>query len=270
MSLQFAWMRLVCGALLLSQLAACGEAPKAAQTAAAATQANAPLLRKPPSLASTIYDVDCQTDADCTLVAQGDVCQCAGWGAMRADNEDKFLQRRARLGARCPDGIAPICTSDPALHAARCVNRQCVASAPRALACVDTVLPNTWPLTVGLGQEPVQTQDEALSMCPASDVVPEGDTQVFLLHPKQAGKYRIVLTDSAAEPNRPHWLVVRTPDCQSDNVACRFCQDGTERCLIDEVLGPDDTAVIVVRNCDADCSLQIGQWDRATPLVPPL
>lgn len=229
-----------------------------------------PLLRKPPSLASTIYDVDCQNDADCALVPQGDVCQCAGWGSMRADNEEKFLQRRARLGARCAQGLAPACTADPALHQARCVNNQCVADAPRALSCVDTLLPNTWPVSVALGQASTKPPDAALSLCPASDSAAQGNSQVFLLHPKQAGKYRIVLTDASSKPNRPHWLVVRTPDCQSDNLACRMCQGSAERCLVDEVLGPDDTAVIVVRNCDADCSLQVGRWDEAAPLMPPL
>lgn len=263
------FLSFVCGVLTLVSAAHCGEAPKVSLTDAAPSHAE-PLLRKPPKIASTIYDVDCQMDADCVLVPEGDVCRCAGFGAMRRDNEESFLLRRGRLAARCPDSVAAACRPDPALQQARCIAQQCVARSPRALQCVDTVLPNIWPLTLELGQGALQPADEVADAAPASDTAPQGDAQTFLLHPQQAGKYRIVLTGGGAELGRSRWLVVRTPDCQSDNVAYRMCQGATERCQIDEVLGAGDTAVIVVRNCDANCRLQVGQFDPARPLVPPL
>jgi hypothetical protein len=183
----------------------------------------------------------------------------------------QFLQRRARLGSRCSDGQAAECPVDPSAWAPRCRANQCVADKPHDFACVDQALPsNPWPVHQRLESQSNSHPDD-LSACPFTMAPPEGNSQVWLLQPGVAGKYRIALTDTAGRTDGPdHWFYLRTPDCRGDNVTCRWCAAGAERCFADEVLGPDDAVVVVVRNCDARCVLSVGRWDPDRPLEPPL
>lgn len=68
-------------------------------------------------ISASDYDQSCERDEECTLVIEGDVCDCGQPAAINFDAEDDFQDDKRRMQQNCTEGCIPeyplegVCTS---------------------------------------------------------------------------------------------------------------------------------------------------------------
>jgi hypothetical protein len=218
----------------------------------------------PASANAATFKSRCTIDADCALVFTGDVRSCASVEAINRHEVDRFAKWRAD-GAAMGDVEPAPCHPEAADFEPRCQRGFCTALPPRDLSCADTIMGEDLSLSL----QNVTRPDPAyprLAACAPLPIDPSvGVEAVALFKPSAEGRYRIFLSGEGLE----RWLYVRTPDCQGIDVICLHCKEDSAWCHTDETFGPDDHAILVVRNCER-CRLEARAWRSAqTPPRPP-
>lgn len=248
----------------------CGE-QTAAQTDAVHNVATvqSPLRLHAPSLLSGIYEKACTEDEGCTLVPVGDVCRCQSWGSVATHDAMRFVDNRHRLGARCANKRAAVCTVDPLQWVARCQKQICMARPPEDRRCVprlDTV-----------------SRSSQLFALERHDILPwQQHTRCWQaqrrgyryrslgLHILMPGKYRFDVSKRVAHCAHARGLVLVTPDCQGPDVACRWCDAEQSDCVLDLQLDADARVMVLEVDACPVQSLSVGRWDPARPFRPPM